>query len=92
MIGRTWLLPRPPVLHRSAGAQMNCQNPRLPPSPFKTAAKGQIGGRRHDVERRPLRTISSEAIFQNDTDIAIDHSGTLYRLRITRQGKLILTK
>jgi hemin uptake protein HemP len=40
----------------------------------------------------PVRTISSEALFQGRTEIAIDHSGSIYRLKVTRQGKLILNK
>ena len=41
---------------------------------------------------QPVRTISSEALFQGSTEIAIDHAGSIYRLKITRQGKLILNK
>ena len=40
----------------------------------------------------PVRTLSSESLFQGTTEIAIDHSGSVYRLKITRQGKLILNK
>jgi len=42
--------------------------------------------------RIPVRTLSSENIFQGTTEIAIDHGGSVYRLKITRQGKLILNK
>ena len=45
-----------------------------------------------DRQPEPVRTISSEALFQGRTEIAIDHSGSIYRLKITRQGKLILNK
>lgn len=38
------------------------------------------------------RIISTEQLLGKDQEVAIDHGGTLYRLRITRQGKLILTK
>jgi hemin uptake protein HemP len=41
---------------------------------------------------RPTRTIVSAAVFKGETEIGIEHHGELYRLRITRQGKLILTK
>ncbi|MGX1789561.1 hemin uptake protein HemP [Bosea sp. NPDC055332] len=41
---------------------------------------------------RPVRTIFSTAVFEGKTEIGIDHHGELYRLKITRQGKLILTK
>lgn len=39
-----------------------------------------------------IRTVSSSALFAGDQEIGIDHGGSLYRLKITRQGKLILNK
>jgi len=36
--------------------------------------------------------IDSQALFQGQREICIEHAGQAYRLRITRQGKLILTK
>ena len=42
--------------------------------------------------RLPPRTLSSEALFNGLYEIGIDHGGSLYRLKITRQGKLILNK
>lgn len=39
-----------------------------------------------------LRTVSSAALFGSEHEIGIDHRGSLYRLKITRQGKLILNK
>jgi hemin uptake protein HemP len=36
--------------------------------------------------------IDSQALFKGATEIVIDHEGAKYRLRITRQGKLILNK
>lgn len=44
------------------------------------------------VAMRPARTLFSMAVFEGEAEIGIDHHGELYRLRITRQGKLILTK
>ncbi|TGS17039.1 hemin uptake protein HemP [Mesorhizobium sp. M2E.F.Ca.ET.209.01.1.1] len=45
-------------------------------------------------ERVPLavRTLSSNTLFQGEHEIGIEHHGALYRLKITRQGKLILNK
>jgi len=49
-------------------------------------------------EREPLRnettvrTVSSEELFRGASEIAIAHGGSYYRLKITRQGKLILNK
>lgn len=40
----------------------------------------------------PARIIATDAIFQGEREIGIEHSGALYRLKITRQGKLILNK
>ena len=42
--------------------------------------------------RTPSRTVSSEALFNGLYEIGINHGGSLYRLKITRQGKLILNK
>jgi len=36
--------------------------------------------------------IPSNKLFHNRREITISHEGALYRLRITRQGKLILHK
>ena len=46
------------------------------------------------AERLPLsvRTLSSSSLFQGEHEIGIEHHGALYRLKITRQGKLILNK
>ncbi|MEM5470293.1 hemin uptake protein HemP [Hoeflea sp. AS60] len=38
------------------------------------------------------KAIPSSTLFQNRREITIAHDGSLYRLRITRQGKLILNK
>ena len=40
----------------------------------------------------PTRTVTSESIFRCEREIGIDHNGALYRLKVTRQGKLILNK
>ena len=36
--------------------------------------------------------INSEMLFKDDKELLIEHEGQQYRLRITRQNKLILTK
>ncbi len=41
---------------------------------------------------RNVRTLTSDSLFRGDYEIGIDHGGSLYRLKITRQGKLILNK
>jgi len=37
-------------------------------------------------------SIAAHQLFQGRQEILIDHHGETYRLRITRNGKLILTK
>jgi len=41
------------------------------------------------AEARPL---DSQALFGAARELLIQHNGALYRLRLTRAGKLILTK
>ena len=38
------------------------------------------------------RSIDSTALFAGSNELVITHNGSAYRLRITRQDKLILTK
>ena len=40
----------------------------------------------------PLRMLDSATLFRGEHEIGIEHHGALYRLKITRQGKLILNK
>ena len=40
----------------------------------------------------PPSPIPAECLFQGSHEIQISHQGERYRLRITRNGKLILTK
>ncbi len=42
--------------------------------------------------RAPSKTVSSKDLFEGSFEIGIDHRGAMYRLKITRQGKLILNK
>ncbi|SEQ36968.1 Hemin uptake protein HemP [Devosia sp. YR412] len=38
------------------------------------------------------KVIASDALFHGETEVVIEHHGEQYRLRVTRQDKLILTK
>lgn len=38
------------------------------------------------------RVIESRDLFRGRTEILIAHDGSIYRMKITRQGKLILNK
>ena len=42
--------------------------------------------------RDPARIVKSTTLFNGEREIGIEHAGALYRLKITRQGKLILNK
>lgn len=39
-----------------------------------------------------LRTLDSAELFEGRREVQIRHAGAVYRLKITRQGKLILNK
>lgn len=58
----------------------------IPPSPplLPTAAPVE--------RRRPPDSIPANALFKGNPEVLIAHNGDTYRLRITRNGKLILTK
>ncbi len=42
--------------------------------------------------KQPLPRIESSMLFKGMQEIIIDHMGQEYRLRLTSQGKLLLTK
>jgi hemin uptake protein HemP len=44
------------------------------------------------TESAAVATIDSRALLQGGSLAYIVHNGELYRLRVTKQGKLILTK
>jgi hemin uptake protein HemP len=50
--------------------------------------------RRVDDDRMPpaARRVSSMALFGDERELVIVHHGQVYRLRITKADKLILTK
>ena len=49
-------------------------------------------GRDRDSQGPAVRTVTSEELFRGTSEIAIKHAGAFYRLKITKQGKLILNK
>ena len=59
-------------------------------------SQGQALERRAPGERPPavqaMRTIDSQSLFGAAQQVLIAHQGETYKLQITRQGKLILTK
>ena len=44
------------------------------------------------VQNPPAKYLDSRVLFEGTREIRIDHDGQEYRLRQTRNGKLILTK
>lgn len=48
--------------------------------------------RTNGIDPRLPRLVSSQVLFRGEREIGIEHAGSLYRLKITRQGKLILNK
>lgn len=70
---------------------MNSHNPRgfsdYEPRPTFRAERSE----RRDLPA-PSRTVSSDLLFRGGHEIGIEHHGAMYRLKITRQGKLILNK
>ncbi|MBX3569716.1 MAG: hemin uptake protein HemP [Rhizobiaceae bacterium] len=69
---------------------MNTHNPKV----FFTRSQHQPVDvqPRAEFKRVSVRTLNSRSLFQGEHEIGIDHGGSLYRLKITRQGKLILNK
>ncbi len=56
-------------------------NPPNPSTPVAASANQTL-----------LGVVESKQLFQGGQEVVIRHAGTDYRLRITRQNKLILTK
>ena len=56
----------------------------------------QLSSNRHPASTpapaRELKRVSTEELIGPAREVLIRHAGCDYRLRITRQGKLILTK
>ncbi|PWU76497.1 hemin uptake protein HemP [Ochrobactrum sp. POC9] len=82
-------LPRGPVSDRTAN--------RIPESQLSGDSTGsvpaQIKPRFGENALEPqLKTYGSRELFDGSREVGIEHGGSLYRLKITRQGKLILNK
>ncbi len=75
------------VDHQSA--LMNTPNPRRPTGRAALSNPRQAPAK---PDAKPAKSLTSSAVFNGATEIGIEHHGELYRLKITRQGKLILTK
>lgn len=42
--------------------------------------------------RLPVRSLRSEELLRGSKEVVIEHAGAIYRLKLTRQNKLILNK
>ena len=60
-------------------------NPALAPA----ASRLPVGPRQQPPSQKG---IPADLLFQGSQEILINHNGEIYRLRITRNSKLILTK
>lgn len=60
--------------------------------PIRAHHESRFGSQREFVLPQPARTVESNTLFRGEREIGIEHHGALYRLKITRQGKLILNK
>lgn len=70
---------------------------RIPPSrDDRTVAADDTDHARHlqpvASAQRLQRVIESRELFRGESEILISHDGAIYRMKITRQGKLILNK
>lgn len=53
---------------------------------------GDDAERRVEQTRTVQQRLDSEQLFRGGREVQIEHRGEIYRLQLTRQGKLILTK
>ena len=64
-------------------------------TPHRESAQNELSSRQ-PVEpgqrTLPSGPIPTDFLFQGRQEVLIGHQGEIYRLRITRNGKLILTK
>lgn len=58
---------------------------------LQQTSKEQLPANQQAVGEQALRHFSSAALLQGHRQVVIEHGGREYRLRLTAQGKLILT-
>ncbi len=75
---------------RKSDEQMNTHNPNG--FQYRVRRPEEDASARFNRVPLAVRTLSSNTLFQGEHEIGIEHHGALYRLKITRQGKLILNK
>ncbi len=73
-----------------SGAAPSAPGVRADVAPDATSSSTAPAGR--GAPARAFRAIASEALFGGAGEVHISHRGSLYRLKQTALGKLILTK
>ena len=73
-----------------SGAAPSAPAVRADPAPDAASPSPDPADR--DAPARAFRAIASEALFGGAGEVRISHRGSLYRLKQTALGKLILTK
>ncbi|MGC3985444.1 MAG: hemin uptake protein HemP [Pseudorhodoferax sp.] len=61
-------------------------------TPLPARAAGAGADRDRAGDRRPPRSFDSNQLFAGASEIEIVHQDSVYRLKITKLGKLILNK
>jgi hemin uptake protein HemP len=59
---------------------------------FDPAAQHALPGHAPQLAEEHLPVLSSDSLFARHKALLIEHNGQQYRLQITKQNKLILTK
>jgi hemin uptake protein HemP len=59
---------------------------------FKSGSNDSDVNLERTVSGLPSRVMESAELFGGENEIGIVHQGAMYRLRVTRGGKLILNK
>lgn len=60
--------------------------------PTRQSGDDDLSAPAYVSEVAPSPVIDSQELLQGNAEVLINHQGSLYRLRLTRSGKLILHK
>lgn len=77
--------------HRPGTGQTAKQNPVTTPMITREMKTEELQGM-DDIRANRVRVLESKDLFGGNTEILIRHDDAVYRMKITRQGKLILNK
>jgi hemin uptake protein HemP len=79
------------TIHRQLGYKLNIARRRTYQTDGRLMTDDKANNPSQDSGER-LRAIESQDILKGHQEVLIDHQGTMYKLRLTKAGKLILTK